>query len=983
MEECCAVCAEPLEWVAYGVCNHKEVCSTCITRLRMVMDDKRCCICKQECPAVFVTKALGDYTRTETDFASLPSRVIRPGISNGDLWYDSTIVAYFDDEDHYKTTRAMCRLACSICDMGTGEVSANGTKGGPVRPGFTFRAVDALKHHLRGVHKLSMCDLCLEGRKVFVSEQKLYDKEQLKQHCAEGNSEADGTDEERGGFKGHPSCHFCKRRFYGDNELYQHMSRDHFTCFICQRARPGSYEYFKNYDDLENHFRRDHYLCEDQQCLEKKFTVFPTEIELKRHSAQVHAGNMSRAERNRALQIPATQLFSFRRAGHESEDGGSFGHGSSGRGGGGGGRRGRQAHGPSVRVVPHPDTVEASIRARVESADMEFAIRESAALAATRDEYRPPSSRPSSDGPSGAGPSGIGSSGGAAGASGGVGSEAAFPPLGGGDESVAGGPGGGYREASGGGGNWRSPVLAEGAFPPLPGATKSAKKRAKAKAHVPGSSMASLLGGGGGATGGGLRVLHASGLESPGGTSAAQRARPTHGGSRPSVSSVSGPGPPPPEAVQRPSCGAASGYPASGSSLDSSAASGSDRATGGGGVSGILPNTSIGTLEELRAANKVLIERIRQGLKGNEQQYAEFKDVSGRFRRGEMSSQAYHGHVVRLGLSYVVPELARLCPDPDKQRELLEAHAAGIRAGAGALSGQGPGAPSSVSLPHRAAAGLGPSVNPPPVASSATSGPAMRPLGVGSWRAPPAPSPGDRALAPSGSRASVGGDKNKGKAKLQADGTGDGVHAGEPQVLLDGGYRRDKNKGKAMQDYGAEGPSRRSPEGELFGMISNVHLRESASAPNLHTYSVAAPRAADNSSGIARSYAADEGWPCCICTLLNEPDCVRCSACGSARPGAGVDLSDEGADGTADSMDAKGKKKKAAKFQRMRLGDAYAAGLFGPAVTLEAPPVNPWGTSGPSPVAGSGRGRGAWSNGGGQRLAAHTSALNSSWAKAK
>jgi hypothetical protein len=55
-EDYCVVCTEALEWVAYGSCGHREVCSTCVARLRFVMDDKKCCICKTVCPFVFVTK---------------------------------------------------------------------------------------------------------------------------------------------------------------------------------------------------------------------------------------------------------------------------------------------------------------------------------------------------------------------------------------------------------------------------------------------------------------------------------------------------------------------------------------------------------------------------------------------------------------------------------------------------------------------------------------------------------------------------------------------------------------------------------------------------------------------------------------------------------------------------------------------------------------------------------------------------------------
>ena len=64
MEDCCAVCAEALEWTAYGPCGHTDACSKCVTRLRFALDDKRCVICQQQLPIVFVTRFMGDYTST-------------------------------------------------------------------------------------------------------------------------------------------------------------------------------------------------------------------------------------------------------------------------------------------------------------------------------------------------------------------------------------------------------------------------------------------------------------------------------------------------------------------------------------------------------------------------------------------------------------------------------------------------------------------------------------------------------------------------------------------------------------------------------------------------------------------------------------------------------------------------------------------------------------------------------------------------------
>ncbi|XP_039061843.1 E3 ubiquitin-protein ligase HEL2-like isoform X2 [Hibiscus syriacus] len=237
------------------------------------------------------------------DFSVLPTEVREGWIRS--YWYHEDTQAFFDDVDHYRMIKAMCRLSCIVCDK-LEEQANDGVK----RRG-KFRNIEQLKAHLFHQHRLVMCNLCLEGRKVFICEQKLYTRAQLNQHINTGDSEVDGTESERGGFMGHPICEFCKTPFYGDNELYSHMSTEHYTCHICQRQHPGHYEYYKNYDDLEIHFRQDHYLCEDEACLAKKFIVFQSEAELKRHNTIEHGGRMSRAQRTAALQIPTS--FRFRR----------------------------------------------------------------------------------------------------------------------------------------------------------------------------------------------------------------------------------------------------------------------------------------------------------------------------------------------------------------------------------------------------------------------------------------------------------------------------------------------------------------------------------------------------------------------------------------------------------------------------------------------------------------------------------------------
>uniref|UniRef100_A0A7C9A509 RING-type domain-containing protein n=1 Tax=Opuntia streptacantha TaxID=393608 RepID=A0A7C9A509_OPUST len=154
----CAVCAEALEWVAYGPCGHQDVCATCIARLRFVCHDRRCCICKSLSNTVFVTKALGSFTRIINDFSILPADAKDGKV--GSYWFHEATQAYFDDFDEYKIIKAMCRLSCSVCDKLEVEGRKNTKRRGK------FKNVEQLKEHLSHQHELFFCSLCLENKKV-------------------------------------------------------------------------------------------------------------------------------------------------------------------------------------------------------------------------------------------------------------------------------------------------------------------------------------------------------------------------------------------------------------------------------------------------------------------------------------------------------------------------------------------------------------------------------------------------------------------------------------------------------------------------------------------------------------------------------------------------------------------------------------------------------------------------------------------------
>lgn len=98
--------------------------------------------------------------------------------------------------------------------------------------------------------------------------------------------------------------------------------------------------------------------------------------------------------------------------------------------------------------------------------------------------------------------------------------------------------------------------------------------------------------------------------------------------------------------------------------------SASSRAKGKSPIEG-EPSTHVDTPQH---ANKELVEKIRSILQFDNDKYAAFKEISLQFRQGLMDSGEYLLHVHQFGISDLVPELAKLLPDSQKQKELIDTY---------------------------------------------------------------------------------------------------------------------------------------------------------------------------------------------------------------------------------------------------------------------------------------------------------------------
>ena len=105
------------------------------------------------------------------------------------------------------------------------------------------------------VHKVDLCELCLESKPVLMFEQGVFGYEQLNRHIE----------------KQHPRCFFCKDNyFYDTDRLNVHYRQNHYFCDVCKKLGKTllkrskrtnnlpEYEVFRDAEELRGHSRRHH-----------------------------------------------------------------------------------------------------------------------------------------------------------------------------------------------------------------------------------------------------------------------------------------------------------------------------------------------------------------------------------------------------------------------------------------------------------------------------------------------------------------------------------------------------------------------------------------------------------------------------------------------------------------------------------------------------------------------------------------------------
>lgn len=265
-ENSCVVCFKNVEIYSVGECDH-PVCYECSTRMRVLCRQNECPICRQDMPKVIFTRYVRPFRDIKTNMYLM----------------DKKFQIIFESSEIQKAYNTLLAHVCSKC---------------PGRHAFQNFAL--LRDHMRREHELYYCDLCIDNLKILTCERRCYTRSELAQHRRRG-------DPDDKSHKGHPLCEFCDQRYMDNDELFRHLRRDHLFCHFCDAD--GFHQFYSSYDYLREHFRKEHYLCEEGACFDEKFTaVFRTEIDLKAHRASVHGRTLGKqaTKQARTLELEFT-----------------------------------------------------------------------------------------------------------------------------------------------------------------------------------------------------------------------------------------------------------------------------------------------------------------------------------------------------------------------------------------------------------------------------------------------------------------------------------------------------------------------------------------------------------------------------------------------------------------------------------------------------------------------------------------------------
>jgi len=252
----CVICGDNIEFYSIGQCNHNNMCYYCTLKERTFYNNRKCPLCNTILDIVFISP----ISETKT-FEELSKNELSSYYKDND---SDEIGVYYTDISSLEASMQLKSYKCPI------EICV---KEEP------FDTYEELLQHLWDNHQRFFCKVCVKDGKKFISEQKVYSKNDIKEHNLYGDMDED--------IPPHAKCPFCGDLYYNDEFLYKHMSNSHFMCEIC-KSMDKTIIFYSALPNLIQHNKLYHYCCPFKECQDVLYIAFFTRKQLIQHFENKH-----------------------------------------------------------------------------------------------------------------------------------------------------------------------------------------------------------------------------------------------------------------------------------------------------------------------------------------------------------------------------------------------------------------------------------------------------------------------------------------------------------------------------------------------------------------------------------------------------------------------------------------------------------------------------------------------------------------------
>ncbi|OII75841.1 hypothetical protein cand_029250 [Cryptosporidium andersoni] len=321
----CGICMDRLDFfgVDYSLkCLH-VLCWCCILRLRYLLNLRECPFCKHSVNKILLTsniQYLKYIVNNSLDFGEKNEFYPKFLLSINDklskilledevdsILFNEKIGIYFESFVSRWAIERIMEVRCWIpkcrpkyLPLNKNKLINNDLKF-LLESSDNFKTIRELGDHIFRYHNLKCCFVCIEKRHtMLLPEHMLYEVNDINRHMKKGEPLLQPP------IFPHILCPVCRIWCLDKDDFTDHVKNEHFSCNICeQRIISNSKDLnednnnyifskkrinyvYSDYNSLQNHWRDEHYPCDNEDCM---FIVFENESELIDHKATCHSRN--------------------------------------------------------------------------------------------------------------------------------------------------------------------------------------------------------------------------------------------------------------------------------------------------------------------------------------------------------------------------------------------------------------------------------------------------------------------------------------------------------------------------------------------------------------------------------------------------------------------------------------------------------------------------------------------------------------------